>query len=61
MIKGIASMVLGAIITALIVFGMIYLFFSGIIFWIIGAIAVTFMVGAIILLLIVFLLSLIHI
>ena len=54
MIKGIISMFLGAIITALIIFGIIYLFFSGIIFWIVGAIAVTFMLGAIILLIIVF-------
>lgn len=54
MMKGILSMILGAIITTLIVFGLIYLFLSGIIFWIMGAIAVTLILAVIIFLVIVF-------
>lgn len=55
MIKGIFSMILGALITTLIIIGLIYLFFSGLLFWIAGAIAVTFIIAVFIFLVVVFL------
>lgn len=54
MIKGILSMIFGAIFTAAIIVGIIYLLFSGILIWLFGAFIISVIVAAILLFVILF-------
>ena len=54
MIKGILGMLLGALITALVIIGLIYLLFSGILLWIAGILIGGVIIAALILFIIIF-------
>ena len=54
MIKGIFAAILGALLVAAIIVGIIYLFFSGILLWLAGIFVAGIIIGAIIMFIILF-------